>query len=43
MIANALVIVGVSQYWYQAGLGLIILGAVALDQLRLKLITAGKL
>ncbi len=43
MIANALVIVGVSQYWYQAGLGLIILGAVTLDQLRLKLITAGKL
>src|SRR5262249_1305922 len=30
MIANALVIVGVSQYWYQAGLGLIILGAVTL-------------
>ena len=29
MIANALVIVGVSQYWYQAGLGLIILGAAA--------------
>ena len=29
MIANALVIVGVSQYWYQAGLGLIILGAVS--------------
>jgi len=37
MIANALVIVGVSQYWYQAGLGLIILGAVALDRLRLRL------
>jgi ribose transport system permease protein len=43
MIANALVIVGVSQYWYQAGLGLIILGAVSLDQLRLRLATAGRL
>ncbi|MFN0193292.1 MAG: ABC transporter permease [Aestuariivirga sp.] len=41
MIANALVIVGVSQYWYQAGLGLIILGAVAFDRARLKLITQG--
>ena len=43
MIANALVIVGVSQYWYQAGLGVIILGAVSLDQLRLKLLTSGRL
>ena len=43
MIANALVIVGVSQYWYQAGLGLIILGAVTLDQARLRLLTAGRL
>ncbi len=43
MIANALVIVGISQYWYQAGLGLIILGAVGLDQLRLRLLTAGRL
>lgn len=43
MIANALVIVGVSQYWYQAGLGVIILGAVTLDQTRLKLLTAGRL
>lgn len=37
MIANALVVIGVSQYWYQAGLGLIILGAVSLDRLRLRL------
>jgi len=43
MIANALVIVGVSQYWYQAGLGLIILGAASLDRLRLGLLTAGRL
>src|SRR5581483_4071236 len=43
MIANALVIVGVNQYWYQAGLGLIILGAVGLDQLRLRLLTSGRL
>ena len=43
MIANALVIVGISQYWYQAGLGLIILGAVSLDQLRVRLLTSGKL
>jgi ribose transport system permease protein len=43
MIANALVIVGVSQYWYQAGLGLIILGAASLDRLRLRLLTAGRL
>ena len=43
MIANALVIVGVSQYWYQTGLGLIILGAVSLDQLRLRLLTSGRL
>jgi ribose transport system permease protein len=43
IIANALVIVGVSQYWYQAGLGLIILGAVSLDRLRLQLLTAGRL
>jgi ribose transport system permease protein len=43
MIANALVIVGVSQYWYQAGLGLIILGAVTLDQARLRLLMAGRL
>lgn len=43
MIANALVIVGVSQYWYQAGLGLIILGAVSLDQFRLRLLTSGRL
>jgi ribose transport system permease protein len=43
MIANALVIVGISQYWYQAGLGLIILGAVSLDQLRLRLLTSGRL
>jgi ribose transport system permease protein len=42
MIANAIVIVGVSQYWYQAGLGLIILGAVTLDQARLRLLTAGR-
>jgi len=43
MIANALVIIGVNQYWYQAGLGLIILGAVGLDQLRLRLLTSGRL
>jgi ribose transport system permease protein len=43
MIANALVIVGVSQYWYQTGLGLIILGAAGLDQVRLRFLTAGRL
>jgi ribose transport system permease protein len=43
MIANALVIVGVNQYWYQAGLGVIILGAVTLDRARLKLLTGGLL
>jgi ribose transport system permease protein len=40
MVANALVLFGVNQYWYQAGLGLIILGAVGVDQLRQRLITA---
>jgi ribose transport system permease protein len=43
MIANAIVIVGINQYWYQAGLGLIILGAVSLDQLRLRMLTSGRL
>ena len=43
VIANALVIVGINQYWYQAGLGLIILGAVTLDQARLRLLMAGRL
>ena len=42
VIANALVIVGVSQHWYQAGLGLIILGAVGVDQLRLRRATTGQ-
>jgi ribose transport system permease protein len=41
VIANALVIVGVSQHWYQAGLGLIILGAVGVDQLRLRRVMTG--
>jgi ribose transport system permease protein len=43
MIGNALVIVGVSQYWYQAGLGLIILGAVSVERLRIGLVAAGRL
>lgn len=43
MIGNALVIVGVSQYWYQAGLGIIILGAVSIDRLRIGLIASGRL
>jgi ribose transport system permease protein len=43
VIANALVIVGINQSWYQAGLGLIILGAVTLDQARLRLLMAGRL
>jgi ribose transport system permease protein len=41
VIANGLVIIGVNQYWYQAGLGFIILGAVALDRTRLRILTEG--
>lgn len=37
VIANGLVIFGVSQYWYQAGLGLIVLIAVMLEVARVRL------
>lgn len=42
MISNSLVIVGVSQYWYQTGLGLIILAAVSFDKFRLDLLLSGR-
>lgn len=42
MISNSLVIVGVSQYWYQAGLGLIILISVSFDKFRLNLLMSGR-
>jgi ribose transport system permease protein len=35
LIANALNLLGVSQYWYQAGLGVVILVGVMLDRLRM--------
>jgi ribose transport system permease protein len=40
LIANALVIAGISQFLYQAGLGLIVLGAVAIAQLRIRLLSS---
>jgi ribose transport system permease protein len=40
LIANALVIAGISQFLYQAGLGLIVLGAVAIAQVRLRLLSS---
>lgn len=41
MVANALIIAGVSQYWYQAGLGVVILLAVGVEIGRSRLFTRG--
>jgi ribose transport system permease protein len=40
LIANALVIAGISQFLYQAGLGVIVLAAVAIAQLRTRLLSS---
>jgi len=37
------VIAGISQFLYQAGLGLIVLGAVAIAQLRIRLLSSRSL